>query len=109
MEYLENLKNFALSDINFFLIIAEIFAASLLSFSAVLCFSRKKDISTFFFILTAFTLFLRMSVRILGLLNILYIDEIKYNNISIYSHIIEIIPYITFTLAFILYGNKENK
>ncbi len=109
MIYFDTIKDFALKDINFFFIIIEIFTASIMSFVAVLSFSRSKSISSFFLILTSFFLFFRMTARVLTLLHILYIDEIKVSGVSIYSHILEILPYVTLTIALIAISLKKNQ
>lgn len=103
------LNKIALSDLQFTFIIAEIFFASILAFTAVLTYSKSRKFSTLLLILTAFLLFVRMSLRILGLLNILYIEQIKVMGVPLYSHLSEILPYFTFTIAFIIIALNDKK
>lgn len=103
MNSIELLKNITGNDLDFIFAVVQLFIASLLAVVAVLSLSHSKKMATFFFVLTAFFLFIRMTFRVLSLLHIFFIDQLLFNGIPLYAYGVELVPYLTFILAFIFY------
>lgn len=104
-----NITKIFLENFDFLLIIGEIFFGSFMAFIAILTFSKQKKFSILLFVLTAVFLYIGMCFRILGYLNIFFLEEITINNIPVFVRIISILPLVTLGMGFIMMGFEAER
>ena len=88
------------------IIFIEILAGTIMTFTAIITFGKSRRISILFFIITAVLLYFSMSLRILGDLNIFAVEKISVKGIPLLKTIINSLPLLTMTFAFIFYNKR---
>lgn len=101
-ELIEALK----TDGSLILVMVEILMGTIMAFVAVLNFSRSRRISAILFTITAILLYVGMSFRILDELNIFSISQILLFDLPVYKTLINCSPYITITVALIIFSRE---
>lgn len=105
---MNNLIEFIRTDYEFFAAVVTLSLVSLAVIAGILSFTRSRRLSTLLFVMTALSLFVDKSFRVLGSLRILYINEFKLGGLTLYSDAVSAAPAL-FLLAALIVLYFENR